>query len=251
VQARFKFFTTSGTELFSNDCVLNPAAKAKARSKEKKREKRAAAVANVAAVASADNLRLQGLLAQAQVELRQARTALSAREGELVTVKALLEHERLLHEQSSRQLRTRYDAACLQNSIAQEALSKRVKFDRSHDEELRKSNEDILRSVQSEHEQHVRTVKRRYDADLNSLQLEKDTVIESLRQQLATTEHTLLRVRTERDEFKASYLRYKTSARQGEEQTEVGQPKRRASPTPTRRAAVYKLDGPASPSDFF
>ena len=85
--------------------------------------------------------------------------------------------------------------------------------------------------------------------------LEKDAVIESLRQQLATSEKTLARVRTERDESKRAYFRYKSIATQGTGQRQcadiesLGSREAENSPTPSRR--VTYLDAPASPCDPF
>ena len=250
------FFTTSGTELFSQDVELAPvAARIKARSKAKRKEKKVAAVANAATAATADNLRLQGLLAHAQIELRHVRHALATKEGEHLSVKASLDQERAAHEQTVRQQRARYDQVCLHLRVAQDALKRRVEFDRSHEDSTRKASEDLLKSVEWEHEQYVRSVKRRHDEDLCTARLEKDAVIESLRKQLATSEQTLARVRTERDESKHAYFRYKSKVKQLTEQghpEDLESPRPReveGSPAPLRR--VLPLDAPASPGDPF
>ena len=104
-----------------------------------------------------------------------------------------------------------------------------------------------------EHEQYVRSVKRRHDEELCSALLEKDAVIESLRQQLAASEQTLARVRTERDESKHAYRCYKRIALQNAGQrrsADLESPGPReveGSPAPPRR--VTYLDAPASPCD--
>ena len=248
------FLTTSGTELFSPDVELVPvAAQIKARYKTKKREKKVAAIANATTAATADNRRLQGLLAQSQIELRHVRHALAVKEGEHLSVKASLDQERAAHEQTVRQQRARYDQVCLHLRVAQDALKRRVEFDRSHEDSTRKASEDLLKSVEWEHEQYARSVKRRHDEELCTARLEKDAVIESLRQQLATSEQTLARVRTERDESKHAYFRYKSKVKQLTGQRRSADPESpgpreaEGSPAPPRR--VTPLDAPASPCD--
>jgi len=160
------------------------------------------------------------------------------------------------HEQTARQQRARYDQACLHLRVAQDALKRRVEFDRSHEDSTRKASEDLLKSVEWEHEQYVRSVKRRHDEELCSARQEKDAIIESLRQQLATSEKTLATlalVRTERDVSKHAYLHYRSIVKQNAGQrpcADLGSPGPReaeSSPAPSRR--VTYLDAPASPCD--